>query len=269
MKPVFFIDYDNTIFSHQTWRIPMSALSALVKLQQTGCPLVLASGRRFQSDSLPPEFEGRIHPDCLVSSNGAIIEIDGKLVWEKYYDPDLQKRILDYVQEKQYCLICGCNGVWYTSNIDRFLANATPARKSMNPRHGKDFLELYEKKVPSFFLADSKEAIADIQAHFPEVKLLYMGDNLGGADIIPRENGKVVGAKRILDHYHADFSDAVAIGDSMNDVELIQAAGFGIAMGNAMPNVQVMADYVTADIDQDGLAQAIDKALEHFSDRFA
>lgn len=65
----------------------------------------------------------------------------------------------------------------------------------MGPRHGKDFLELYEKRVPSFFLADSREAIDDLQAHFPEVKLLYMGDNLGGADIIPRENGKVIGAK--------------------------------------------------------------------------
>ena len=139
----------------------------------------------------------------------------------------------------------------------------------MAPRHGKDFLELYEKRVPSFFLADSREAIDDLQAHFPEVKLLYMGDNLGGADIIPRENGKVIGAKRVLDHYHTDLSNAVAIGDSMNDIELIRAAGFGIAMGNAMTTVQAIADYVTADIDQDGLAQAINQALTHFADQFA
>ena len=50
----------------------------------------------------------------------------------------------------------------------------------------------------------------------------------------------------------------------MNDVELIEAAGFGVAMGNAMPEVQAMADYVTADIDHDGLAQAIRKARSLF-----
>ena len=47
------------------------------------------------------------------------------------------------------------------------------------------------------------------------------------------------------------------------------AAGFGIAMGNAMTTVQAIADYVTADIDQDGLAQAINRALTHFADQFA
>ena len=52
----------------------------------------------------------------------------------------------------------------------------------------------------------------------------------------------------------------------MNDVELIEAAGFGVAMGNAMPNVQARADYVTADVDHDGLAQAIEAARKHFAD---
>ena len=52
----------------------------------------------------------------------------------------------------------------------------------------------------------------------------------------------------------------------MNDVELIEAAGFGVAMGNAMPNVQARADYVTADVDHDGLIQAIEAARKHFAD---
>ena len=99
-----------------------------------------------------------------------------------------------------------------------------------------------------------------MQTQFPETKLLYMGDNLGGADIIPRENGKVMGARRILEHYHTTLENCVAIGDSMNDVELIEAAGFGVAMGNATPECLAAADYVTADCDADGLQ----KALEHF-----
>ncbi len=265
MKPIFFIDYDNTIFSHQSWAVPESALEALAELQKDGYPVVLASGRAFRSDALPPEFQGRFSPDCLVSSNGAIIEIEGKLVWEKYFDPELQRRIMDYALENKYCLMSGYNGEWYTSNLEHFLATSSPSRKSLMPKTGEDFLSLYNKKLPSFFLSDSLEAIADMQAHFPETRLLYMGDNLGGADIIPKENGKITGAKRVLEHYGLTLADAVAIGDSMNDVELIEAASFGIAMGNAMPEVQARADFVTADIDHDGLAKAIAKAREHFS----
>ena len=52
-------------------------------------------------------------------------------------------------------------------------------------------------------------------------------------------------------------------------MEMIRHAGVGIAMGNAMTTVQAIADYVTADIDQDGLAQAINRALTHFADQFA
>ena len=85
MKPVFFIDYDNTIFSHQTWSIPESSLEALIRLHEDGYKIALASGRAFRSDSLPEEFHGRFAPDCLVSSNGAIIEIEGKLIHEKFF----------------------------------------------------------------------------------------------------------------------------------------------------------------------------------------
>ena len=117
------------------------------------------------------------------------------------------------------------------------------------------------------FLADTKEAIADVQEHFPETKLLYMGDERGGADMIPKENGKVKGAKCVMDYYHASWDDIIAIGDSMNDIELIQAAGFGIAMGNAMDEVQEAADYVAKHIDQNGFADAVSKAREEIAKR--
>lgn len=257
MKPVFFIDYDNTIFSHRTWSVPESTLAALEGLKADGYPVVLASGRAFRSSSLPEEFQGRFVPDCLVSSNGALIEADGRLIWEKYFDLDLQTRILDFVTERGYCLLSGENGKWYTSSVERFLSVASNKQRQIMPEGGEGFRALYHKKLPSFFLADTLEAIQDVQEHFPEVKLLYMGDEMGGADIIPRENGKVSGASRILEYLHTDWSGVIAVGDSMNDIELIKAAAIGIAMGNAMPEVREAASYVAKDIDEGGLADAV------------
>lgn len=262
MKPLFFIDYDNTIFSHRTWTIPSGALQALEGLKSDGFRVILASGRAFRSSELPEEFQGRLVPDGLVSSNGAIIEAEGRLIRKVHFEPELQRRILDYVVEKGYCLISNYDGVWCTSNLERFRSLPSNRQRKILPREGEAFRALYTSPRPSFFLADTKEAIADVQAHFPETRLLYMGDNTGGADIIPKENGKDMGAAFLLEYFHASWENTVAIGDSMNDIALIRKAAFGIAMGNAMPEVKAAADYTAADIEKDGLADAIARARQ-------
>jgi Cof subfamily protein (haloacid dehalogenase superfamily) len=53
----------------------------------------------------------------------------------------------------------------------------------------------------------------------------------------------------------------MAIGDNLNDVEMIQRAGLGVAMGNAIPELKEKADWVTSTNDDDGLALAIEKML--------
>jgi Cof subfamily protein (haloacid dehalogenase superfamily) len=53
----------------------------------------------------------------------------------------------------------------------------------------------------------------------------------------------------------------MAIGDNLNDMEMIQCAGFGVAMGNAIPELKEKAAWVTSSNDDDGLALAIEKIL--------
>lgn len=62
-------------------------------------------------------------------------------------------------------------------------------------------------------------------------------------------------------HMGIDMSQVIAIGDGNNDIPLITTAGLGIAMGNATPEVKAVADYVTQDVEQGGVAAAIKKFL--------
>jgi Cof subfamily protein (haloacid dehalogenase superfamily) len=57
------------------------------------------------------------------------------------------------------------------------------------------------------------------------------------------------------------MSQVMSIGDNLNDLGMIREAGFGVAMGNALPEVKAEADFVTASCDEDGAALAIEKAL--------
>lgn len=79
MRKFFFIDFDNTIFSHRTSSIPDSARQALSALQKDGHKFILATGRDIRRDS--EDFAGyQLHPDCLISAGGAVVEAEDTIL---------------------------------------------------------------------------------------------------------------------------------------------------------------------------------------------
>lgn len=73
------------------------------------------------------------------------------------------------------------------------------------------------------------------------------------ADIIPADGGKGVGIGKILAFYQLDRAQALAFGDGDNDIEMLQAVGRGIAMGNASQGLKAVADDVCGPVAQDGI----------------
>ena len=80
-------------------------------------------------------------------------------------------------------------------------------------------------------------------------------------DIIPKNGGKSTGIKYILDYYNINIDECMAFGDGGNDKEMLEFAKIGVAMGNASDDVKSIADYVTTDVDNDGILNA----LKHFN----
>ena len=57
----------------------------------------------------------------------------------------------------------------------------------------------------------------------------------------------------VLDHLGFDQADSIAFGDNLNDLEMLQFAGVGVAMGQASDRVKAVADEVTGSPDEDGI----------------
>ena len=80
-------------------------------------------------------------------------------------------------------------------------------------------------------------------------------------DIVANGNSKAAGMDAICRHFGIGQDETIAFGDGANDIEMLQWASTGIAMGNAAPEVKAAADMVTTSVDDEGIEQAINKLL--------
>ena len=78
-------------------------------------------------------------------------------------------------------------------------------------------------------------------------------------EMSPLNITKASGLIELCDFLKIDISEAVAVGDADNDKEILQTAGFSVAMGNASDEIKKLADFITLDNDNDGVAAAIEK----------
>ena len=96
--------------------------------------------------------------------------------------------------------------------------------------------------------------LADLDIEFKHVE----GQSL---ECVPKKQTKGTGLTKLCEHLALPVTKAIAVGDADNDLEMLEAAGLAIAMGNANEAVLKAADFVVADNDHEGCAEAIDHYL--------
>lgn len=85
--------------------------------------------------------------------------------------------------------------------------------------------------------------------------------NVDFVNIVARGVSKGKALEALTSYLAIPLAEVIAIGDERNDVSFLVTAGLAIAMGNAVAEVKAVADYITLDVDQSGVAAAIKKFL--------
>lgn len=101
--------------------------------------------------------------------------------------------------------------------------------------------------------------IKAVNEQFPDIKVTASTWNNLEFNISTAHKGNAL--KRFAEHLGLTLDNCMALGDGMNDLTMIQAAGLGVAMANAHPRVLAAADQVTLSNDEDGVANAIRNML--------
>lgn len=118
--------------------------------------------------------------------------------------------------------------------------------------------ESVDLPVKVVVLADDihcQKLVKEGQKKFPHLAIMRSHQLV--VEAITKGINKGEAVKWLCNKYGISTDEAIAMGDSENDIEMIKAAGLGIAVGNAMPNVKLAADYIADTNDNDAVAKVI------------
>lgn len=256
MKGIVSFDLDMTLLDHATYQIPKSAMDAIEKLRENHY-IVLATGRDMDNH-YSRQFRDMIRADAIIHNNGTKITVGEEVIYESRMAKELIQEILDFAQRENLAVGVTIGDEDYYTHPEQVTEHDLK-RWGESGRRYFDPQKLVDMEVRTLAYIGRPEGAGKLEEAFPELKCpLFAG--LQGADVLERKNSKANGLRRLCQYFGMDIKDAYAFGDSMNDYEILQAAGTGIAMGNAVPKLKEIADYVTADITDDGVY----KACRHF-----
>lgn len=252
IKAAFF-DVDGTIYSHKTKSVSESTINALKTLRKKDIKIFLATGRHFaELDKFPV---GEIHFDGFVTLNGQLCtDGDKNVIYGNPIRGEDAAYLLSAFHRKDLPVMIIEKERLYVNLINGELIKAQAEISTPLPKLG----EYTGEPIYQFICFGGKELEAKLTQKLPNCKITRWSPF--GMDIISKNGGKVAGIKKMLDAYDIRREEVIAFGDGENDMEMLEFAGIGVAMGNAEKEVKEAADYVTADIDDDGIW----KALKHF-----
>lgn len=252
-----FFDVDGTLIGMGNHAMPEGLPAALEALRRRGVRLLLSTGRHaleIQEENLLPglQFDGAVY------MNGQLCEWNGVPVVQNLIPAAELKALRLFLQQRgRSCIFLEKDRMYANRVDDRLERGQAQVGTAVPPVASIDDLETRQIYQVIPFVTPEEEA--ELLACMPSCKALRWCD--AAVDVTTRAGGKESGIRAMCAAMGLSLEETIAFGDGNNDVEMLQMAGIGVAMGNAVPAAQAAADYVTDAVEQEGLA----KALRHFA----
>lgn len=260
------LDIDGTLTNTKK-EITDRTKSALIKAQELGVKLVLASGRptygiRPLAEELRlSEFGGYI----LSFNGGCIVECATDLIT---HEKRLNKNILPHFQQiakkKNFALVSFDESSIITETPDNEYVQKEAFLNKMPVRQVDDFLEAMNFSPSKCLMMGEPTRLALLEK---EMHNTY-GGQIGVyrsepyfLELVPLNTDKAKSLDMLVNDLKITKNEVIAVGDGFNDLSMIEYAGLGVAMANAQEPVKACADYVTLSNDEDGVAHLIEKYI--------
>ena len=257
-KPhAIFLDIDGTLCDNgktESLNIavyPERNLKAISKARALGHKVFINTGRGFAA--LPENIFDEVELDGSVTGLGTHIIVDGKTVYERFIDAALLDGLVEYtLKTGSTCRFQGGKTLLVCNSV----RDLKPLWKEFSTK--EQFYSLLGDDGVLKFTID-KGLEGDYLDYLSERFDLFMHSKAGEGTT--KGHNKATAMKTVLDMLGIPEERSIAMGDSVNDVDMLGAAGISVAMGNAPDKVKEMCDTVTASAVEGGVGRAIEDLL--------
>lgn len=266
------LDLDGTLFNNQSI-IPQANIEAIRRITAAGVYAVISTGRPL--NGIPREQLEDAGIDYAITANGSGVYrlSTGECLYDGSMPEDIFLPILSFLLSKNIHMdaFIGGKGISPTRCRETGLKLPVPdalKKYIVDTRTRVDDLEAYIRtnhlsvqKMTLNFLLDSdgsfidREEVREYLTSNPDVSCVCGGYN--NLEFTRADVSKGIGLQKLAAHLNVDIADTMAVGDTENDLSILEAAGIGVAMGNATDAVKELADYITSSNEENGVARAI------------
>lgn len=253
-----FLDVDGTLVDEKTHRVPDSALEALRLTQQRGNRIFLNTGRPYSTIS--PMLKN-LGFDGFCCGCGTEIIVDDEMI----YRQELPKEICQRIKDKMAA--CHIDAVFEnTPDCWIWNANQLPLLTETLFRlrqEGFDNMFPWQDGISQFtkfcIVYDDRSELTKFRLFLDTLDLEYIDRFSGFGEIVPKHCSKATAIEKVCLRYGIGLDDCYVFGDSTNDLPMLKAVRHSICMGNGDPQLFEHVEWVTARLEDDGLALAMKK----------
>ena len=253
MMKMIITDLDDTLLRRDK-RISDYTISVLKACQEKGIKVAIATARSKQAAS---RMLAQFTPDAFIGYGGALVMAGDQVLRRFDIDADVSRQIIRVCQAAPEIstVFATSESVALTNDLSVLEGDAFVHYRydDFSDTHNRSFLKIS-------VIANDQAAVERIAAQFPMCDMLrYTGEDL--YRFANRDAVKWNAVKALAMHYQIDTDDCVAFGDDVNDLEMVEKCGTGIAVENAIENVKAVAKHICAANENDGVAKWLERHL--------
>lgn len=269
-KKIIFLDVDGTLVDYEN-RLPDSAVEAIRKARANGHRVYISTGR---SKAEVYQNIWDIGLDGMIGGNGSYVEDHGQVVMHQLISETQCREVVDWLHTRGLEFYLESNNGLFAS--EHFEEAGEPVIQEYTRRKGKDGsssmtvrdafpdmvfgADLYRDDLAKIsFILNSYQDYEDAKSAFPDLQAGTWGGKGETAlfgDLGVKDITKANAIEHLLSYLGADLADTIAFGDAKVDIPMLEYCAFGVSMGNGGTEIKAMADYITDDVEADGLRKA-------------
>ena len=261
------LDVDGTLLNDER-EISKRTLAALLKVQQMGVRIVLASGRpTYGLMPLAKTLELGNYGGFVLSYNGCqIIKAqNGEILFERRINPEMLPYLEKKARKNGFAIFTYHDDTPITDSPDNeYIKNEALLNNLKIIREDEFSTAIDFAPCKCMLVSDKEKALIGLEQHW-EKRLAGTLDAFRSEpyflEVVPCGVNKANTLGALLEHLGVTREEVIAVGDGVCDVTMLQLAGMGVAMGHSQDSVKVCADYVTASNEEDGVALAVEKLI--------